>query len=126
MSRDVSKTSVNYCRGNEANGSPSTDDHPAAAPLRPPTLRNSRVDSPALLAVVAFAAGAALQAVLAFVFDDKTVVVTLAIRRRRGAQDCQGNAPFSFDLELPEPLGDRRLLDGGESPPRDVTKPPSG
>ena len=57
---------------------------------------------------------------------DTTIVVTLAIKRRPGAQDCQGNAPFSFDLELPEALGNRTLLDGSENPPRDVSKPPSG
>ena len=37
---------------------------------------------------------------------DTTIVVTLAIKRQPGAQDCQGNAPFSFDLELPEPLAE--------------------
>jgi hypothetical protein len=57
---------------------------------------------------------------------DTTIVVTLAIKRQPGAQDCQGNAPFSFDLELPEPLLNRALLDGSENPPRDVSKPPSG
>jgi hypothetical protein len=57
---------------------------------------------------------------------DTTIVVTLAIKRQAGAQDCQGNVPFSFDLELPEPLMNRALLDGSENPPRDVSKPPSG
>jgi hypothetical protein len=57
---------------------------------------------------------------------DTTVTVTLWVRLRPGPQDCQGNAPFAFDLELPEPLGPRHLLDGGDTPPRDATKPPAG
>jgi hypothetical protein len=57
---------------------------------------------------------------------DKAITVKLAIRRLPGAEDCQGNAPFKFELDLPEPLGDRALLDGSSKPPRDATKPPSG
>ncbi len=57
---------------------------------------------------------------------DTTIVVTLGIKRQPGAQDCQGNAPFSFDLELPEPLMNRTLLDGSSNPPRDAAKPPTG
>jgi hypothetical protein len=57
---------------------------------------------------------------------DTTVTLTMWIRLRPGPQDCQGNAPFAFDLELPEPLGARHLLDGGDKPPRDATKPPAG
>ena len=42
--------------------------------------------------------------------DDTTVTVRLDIRRRAGGQDCQAIAPFPFTVELPEPLGNRRLL----------------
>jgi hypothetical protein len=59
-------------------------------------------------------------------FDEATITVRLDIRRLAGAQDCQGNEPFPFTLELPEPVGGRRLLDGGSNPPRDATKPPAG
>ena len=59
-------------------------------------------------------------------FDEATITVRLDIRRLPGAQDCQGNSPFPYTLELPEPVGGRRLLDGGSNPPRDATKPPAG
>jgi hypothetical protein len=57
---------------------------------------------------------------------DTTVTVTYTIRFKPGVQDCPGNPPFAVELKLPEPLGKRTLLDGGETPPRDATKPPSG
>jgi hypothetical protein len=57
---------------------------------------------------------------------DTTVTVTYEIRKTAGDQDCQGSTPFAVDLKLPEPLGQRALLDGGETPPRDALSPPSG
>ena len=54
---------------------------------------------------------------------ETTVTVTMALRRQATAQDCQGNPPFPFAIELPEPVGARTLLDGGTVPPRDATKP---
>jgi hypothetical protein len=54
------------------------------------------------------------------------VIVTFSIRRRPGGQDCQGNAPFKVQFELPEPLGNRTLYDGGEDPPRKAGEPPVG
>jgi len=56
---------------------------------------------------------------------DASFTVRYWIRKMPGGQDCQGNAPFPVTLELPEPLGDRQLLDGSASPPRDASKPPS-
>jgi hypothetical protein len=56
---------------------------------------------------------------------DTTVTVTYSVRHKVGGQDCQGNAPFAVELKLPEPLGNRTLLDGSETPPRDATKVPS-
>ena len=58
--------------------------------------------------------------------DDHGIAVTFWVRRRPGAQDCQGNDPFALDIKLPEPLGARLLYDGSETPPRDVTKGPPG
>ena len=52
------------------------------------------------------------------------ITVTYEIRHLPGAQDCQGNAPFPVVLDLPSPLGDRSLLDGGETPARDASKAP--
>ena len=57
---------------------------------------------------------------------DKTVIVTYEIRKTTGDQDCQGNEPFAVDFILPEPLGQRALLDGNETPPRDALMVPSG
>jgi hypothetical protein len=52
------------------------------------------------------------------------ILVTFFVRRLAGAQDCTGNEPFPIEFSLPEPLGDRKLLDGGESPPRDASVAP--
>lgn len=56
---------------------------------------------------------------------DTTVTVTYSVRHRVGSQDCQGNPPLAVGLQLPEPLGNRTLLDGSETPPRDAMKVPS-
>lgn len=53
------------------------------------------------------------------------ILVTVWVVRRPGGQDCQGNPPFAIEIELTEPLGDRKLLDGSEVPPRDATVPGS-
>jgi hypothetical protein len=55
---------------------------------------------------------------------DDSVTVTFAIRLRLGAQTCPSNPETPFVLELPEPLGDRSLLDGSSIPPRDATTCP--
>ena len=56
--------------------------------------------------------------------DDDSVTVTLAVRPRGGAQTCPSNPDTPFVLELPEPLGDRALLDGSQVPARDATACP--
>jgi hypothetical protein len=53
---------------------------------------------------------------------DSSVIVVIATVPRGGAQDCQNNPETPFLLELPEPLGDRVLLDGYSIPPRDATE----
>jgi hypothetical protein len=50
----------------------------------------------------------------------EAITVTFDIRKLPGGQDCQGNAPFPVTITLPEPLGNRTLLDGGVKPPRDA------
>lgn len=52
------------------------------------------------------------------------VVVTISVTHRIGGQDCQGNGPFPIEITLTEPLGERALLDGGSSPPRDANTVP--
>jgi hypothetical protein len=57
-------------------------------------------------------------------YTPTSVLVRFAVTKRIGDQDCQGNPPFALTLSLAEPLGNRTLLDAGDTPPRDATKPP--
>jgi hypothetical protein len=57
---------------------------------------------------------------------DTTITVTFSIRHKVDGQDCHGNPPFAVELKLPEPLGNRKLLDGSATPPRDATTVPAG
>ena len=52
------------------------------------------------------------------------ILVTILVRQRPGAQECQGNPDFPLAIVLPEALGERDLLDGSEIPPRDATVVP--
>ena len=48
------------------------------------------------------------------------LLVTFAVRPLEGdAFTCQSNPPTRVTVTLPEPLGDRRLLDGSTLPPRE-------
>ena len=49
------------------------------------------------------------------------VLVVFAVRPRGGAQDCQSNPATRVAVDLGEPLGGRRLLDGGHLPYGDPT-----
>jgi hypothetical protein len=51
------------------------------------------------------------------------VIVTFSVRDQPGGQDCQGNPTLAVAFELPTPIGNRPLFDGGEFPPRDATIP---
>ena len=55
------------------------------------------------------------------VVHDDAIEVTIAIRRRPGDQDCQGNPAYPMRLELPEALGARSLFDASWYPPRLAT-----
>jgi len=46
-----------------------------------------------------------------------TVIVTITVRPKDGVQNCLGYPPTKFSFDLPEPLGDRVLLDGFHEPP---------
>ena len=50
------------------------------------------------------------------------MVVVIGTVPRGGAQECPDNPETPFLLALPEPLGDRVLLDGYSIPPRDATE----
>ena len=58
------------------------------------------------------------------VYQPDALVVVFGTIPLPGAQDCVGAAPAKYRIALREPLGNRRLLDGGVVPPRDATKPP--
>lgn len=49
--------------------------------------------------------------------SDDTVTVTFGVVPLGGNQACPGNPPTAVMVRLPEPLGDRRLIDGGREPP---------
>lgn len=46
-----------------------------------------------------------------------TVVITIGVRPLAGFQTCPGPPGTPATMRLPEPLGDRTLLDGGHVPP---------
>jgi hypothetical protein len=48
---------------------------------------------------------------------EQAVIIAFFVRQVPGGNDCPGNPEFPLEVELPEPLGDRLLLDGGVFPP---------
>lgn len=62
--------------------------------------------------------------ILDVVSGPETVTVLLGVVPRPGAHECPSNPETSFILELPEPLGDRVLLDGSSVPARDASTCP--
>jgi hypothetical protein len=60
-----------------------------------------------------------------FVIGPEHVLVIFAVRPQPGLTfTCQGNPATRLRVELPEPLGDRPLLDGGQLPFGDPLGPP--
>ena len=51
------------------------------------------------------------------VYQQDAVVVTIRVIPLGGAQSCPSNPDTPYTLVLDEPLGERRLLDGGVDPP---------
>lgn len=60
----------------------------------------------------------------AIIADAATVTVVFGVVPRPGNHTCPSNPETPFRLELREPLGERRLLDGAPVPPRDATTCP--
>ena len=52
----------------------------------------------------------------AAIYQETSITVIFGVRPLPGAQTCQGAPPATATLELEEPLGDRRLLDGSVFP----------
>ena len=57
----------------------------------------------------------------AIIRSAESVTVVFTVVARPGGHDCPSNPETPFRLVLPEPLGDRVLLDGSSIPPRDAT-----
>lgn len=59
-------------------------------------------------------------------YGAESISLVFAARPLQGEMfTCPGNPSTRVTVELSEPLGDRRLLDGGLFPPRDATQPAS-
>lgn len=58
-------------------------------------------------------------------FEPDRVIVTFTVEPLpdADAQECPGNPPTRIRLQLAEPVGDRKLLDGGTLPWRDPANP---
>lgn len=52
-----------------------------------------------------------------------TVTITIGVRPMEGDVDCEANQPTPYTITLPEPLGERQLLDGGHTPPIEPVPP---
>ena len=57
-------------------------------------------------------------------YGDTTVTVLFAAVPLPGGHDCPGNPSAEVEVELQEPLGDRRLVDGAYFPPADPAAEP--
>jgi hypothetical protein len=60
----------------------------------------------------------------AVTYSEQFVIVTVTVTEIPGGADCPGNPSDPITIELSEPLGDRRILDGSVFPARDASVPP--
>lgn len=69
---------------------------------------------PLLVGEVACASGrdASGRIEVAVDYHDDSIVITAYVRPREGDQDCQGNPPTPYLLQLDEPIGERELING--------------
>jgi hypothetical protein len=58
--------------------------------------------------------------------DEEAITITFGVTPLEGSNDCQSNRPASYQVVLPEPVGDRELRDGGVYPAREVVDQGSG
>jgi hypothetical protein len=58
----------------------------------------------------------------AIIRSPESLTVIFTVVARPGGHDCPSNPPTPFHLVLPEPLGERALLDGSHIPARDATE----
>jgi hypothetical protein len=59
------------------------------------------------------------------IYESDAITITFYVTPRPGDQDCPGNPDHPVTVTLDEAIGDRSILDGSASPPRDATTPPS-
>ena len=58
--------------------------------------------------------------------DVRSVTITILITPLPGVQTCIGHLPVPYEIQLPTPLGNRELRDGGVEPSRLVASAPTG
>lgn len=58
-------------------------------------------------------------------YGTDAVTVTFGVKEIGPAAECPGNPKYSITIFLAEPVGNRRVLDGGATPPRDATVEPA-
>ena len=50
-------------------------------------------------------------------YNTDTIIVTIRVKKLGGAQTCPGIAPTPYELQLDQPVGNRKVLDGSVTPP---------
>jgi hypothetical protein len=56
-------------------------------------------------------------------YGTDAITVTFGVQKSPG--DCPSNPPFEITIFLAEEIGNRRILDGGSTPPRDAMVEPA-
>jgi hypothetical protein len=56
-------------------------------------------------------------------YGDKEITITVAVKPLEGAQDCGTNPATPLTIKLSEPIGTRKLFNGGPYPSVEVTQP---
>jgi hypothetical protein len=58
-------------------------------------------------------------------YGSREITITVLVSPLPDPQDCPGNPDHAVTLTFSEPIGERPILDGSTTPPRDATTPPS-
>ena len=56
-------------------------------------------------------------------YESTRIVITMGVTPLTGTRDCQGNPPTALTITLSEPIGTRKLFDGGPYPALEVAQP---
>lgn len=55
----------------------------------------------------------------------QAVTIAILVDERPGGNDCPGNPDFAVEVELPEAIGSRAILDGAQFPPQPIALQPA-